>query len=74
MWMTCPPPPFTRCPCRVDGIFGLKCDIVVETACLNQCAGHGECVNQGFCKCHKVGSWLGRGACRRLLKPYAPKS
>ena len=47
-----------RLPCIVDGLDGPLCDDVVESFCVNQCSGHGEC-NLGYCKCDP-GAW-GRG-------------
>ena len=29
--------------CRVDGVLGHLCNIVVEQTCVNQCTGHGAC-------------------------------
>uniref|UniRef100_A0A7S0VHX0 EGF-like domain-containing protein n=1 Tax=Polytomella parva TaxID=51329 RepID=A0A7S0VHX0_9CHLO len=39
------------CPCRLDGLDGMFCEIVTEQTCPNQCSGRGEC-NLGFCKCY----------------------
>jgi hypothetical protein len=41
-----------RCPCLIDGVGGLLCEIATEQVCINQCSGHGEC-RLGFCLCYE---------------------
>ncbi|MEW5312044.1 MAG: hypothetical protein WDW38_003706 [Sanguina aurantia] len=50
------------CPCRLDGLWGERCDIPIEHFCINQCGGHGEC-ELGFCKCHD--GYYGQDCARR---------
>ncbi|KAL6761490.1 exostosin-like glycosyltransferase [Haematococcus lacustris] len=51
-----------RCSCALDGMVGSWCDTVVEQTCVNQCAGHGDCL-LGFCRCHA--GWYGHDCSRR---------
>ena len=41
----------------------MLCDVPTEQMCVNQCAGHGECVS-GFCKCHQ--GWYGADCSRKV--------
>ncbi|KAF7819004.1 putative glucuronoxylan glucuronosyltransferase F8H [Senna tora] len=45
-----------ECSCRFDGLWGQFCEIPVQSACINQCSGHGHC-HGGFCQC--VNGWYG---------------
>uniref|UniRef100_A0A7N1A7Y6 EGF-like domain-containing protein n=1 Tax=Kalanchoe fedtschenkoi TaxID=63787 RepID=A0A7N1A7Y6_KALFE len=45
-----------ECDCKYDGLWGLFCEVPVESVCLNQCSGHGFC-RGGFCQCDS--DWYG---------------
>eukprot|EP00884_Botryococcus_braunii_P008777 jgi/Botrbrau1/17900/Bobra.50_1s0001.1 len=54
--------PRHMCPCLIDGVAGILCDIPTEQVCFNQCSGHGEC-RLGFCLCHE--GYYGHDCARR---------
>ncbi|CAM8969990.1 hypothetical protein QQ045_005687 [Rhodiola kirilowii] len=45
-----------ECDCKYDGLWGLFCEIPVQSVCLNQCSGQGFC-RGGFCQCDN--GWYG---------------
>lgn len=61
-WCEADNPEFT-CPCYLEGMMGMYCNITTEHFCLNQCSGHGEC-SFGWCKCHE--GYFGQDCAFRL--------
>lgn len=45
-----------QCDCKYDGLWGLFCEVPVESVCINQCTGRGHC-RGGFCQCKS--GWYG---------------
>lgn len=56
-WCVADNPTYMHCGCPFDGVDGPGCRATVEHTCLNQCSGHGKCVQQGFCQC--LPGWYG---------------
>ena len=56
------------CQCYEDAA-GRRCELPVESFCLNQCSGRGAC-ERGYCRCD-VG-WAGEDCSTPLAGPYAP--
>lgn len=38
-----------ECDCKYDGLWGRFCETPVESVCINQCSGNGQC-RGGFCQ------------------------
>ncbi|KAL2535080.1 Exostosin family protein [Abeliophyllum distichum] len=45
-----------ECDCKYDGLWGRFCETPVESVCINQCSGNGQC-RGGFCQCKH--GWYG---------------
>ncbi|KXZ45350.1 hypothetical protein GPECTOR_55g256 [Gonium pectorale] len=61
-WCNADGNPDTHCGCIMDGWQGAYCDQPIETFCINQCSGRGEC-QTGFCKCYE--GWYGMDCSRQ---------